>query len=79
MEHIAALTSRLALYGVLPLDFKEVYSVGDLLTQHLDELEQKALPAALPAATSDVDREDAVAAARTVVSTRAPYLRWRRN
>jgi hypothetical protein len=27
--------------GVLPLEFKPAYSVGDLLTQHLDELEQE--------------------------------------
>jgi len=28
--------------GVLPLEFKPAYSVGDLLTQHLDELEEEA-------------------------------------
>jgi hypothetical protein len=28
--------------GVLPLEFKPAYSVGDLLTQHLDDLEQEA-------------------------------------
>ena len=28
--------------GVLPLDFKPAHSVGELLTQHLDELEQEA-------------------------------------
>ena len=28
--------------GVLPLEFKPAYPVGDLLTQHLDELEQAA-------------------------------------
>jgi hypothetical protein len=28
--------------GVLPLDFKPAHSVGDLLTQHLDELEREA-------------------------------------
>jgi hypothetical protein len=28
--------------GVLPLEFKPAYSVGDLLTQHLEELEQEA-------------------------------------
>jgi hypothetical protein len=27
--------------GVLPLEFKPAHSVGDLLTQHLDELEQE--------------------------------------
>ena len=31
-----------ALYGGLLLEFKPAYSVGDLLTQHLDELEQEA-------------------------------------
>jgi hypothetical protein len=28
--------------GILPLEFKPAHSVGDLLTQHLDELEQEA-------------------------------------
>jgi len=28
--------------GALPLEFKPAYSVGELLTQHLDELEQEA-------------------------------------
>ena len=28
--------------GVLPLKFKPAHSVGDLLSQHLDELEQEA-------------------------------------
>ena len=28
--------------GVLPLEFKPAHSVGDLLTQHLDELEVEA-------------------------------------
>jgi hypothetical protein len=28
--------------GVLPLEFKPAYSVRDLLTQHLDELEQES-------------------------------------
>jgi hypothetical protein len=28
--------------GVLPLEFKPAHSIGDLLTQHLDELEQEA-------------------------------------
>ena len=28
--------------GVLPLEYKPAHSVGDLLTQHLDELEQEA-------------------------------------
>jgi hypothetical protein len=29
-------------YGVLPLEFKPVHSIGDLLVQHLDDLEQEA-------------------------------------
>jgi hypothetical protein len=29
-------------HGVLPLEFKPAYSVGDLLLQHLDALEQEA-------------------------------------
>jgi hypothetical protein len=28
--------------GVLPLEFKPAYSVGDFLTQHLDKLDQEA-------------------------------------
>jgi hypothetical protein len=28
-------------HGVLPLEFKPAHSVGDLLTYHLDELEQE--------------------------------------
>jgi hypothetical protein len=28
--------------GVLPLEFKPAYSVGDLLTHHLDDLEEEA-------------------------------------
>jgi len=28
--------------GVLPLEFKPAYAIGDLLTQHLDELEDEA-------------------------------------
>jgi hypothetical protein len=28
--------------GVLPLEFKPAFSVGDLLIQHLDDLEQEA-------------------------------------
>ena len=31
-----------ASHGVLPLEFKPAYSVGDLLLQHLDALEQEA-------------------------------------
>lgn len=29
-------------YGVLPLEFKPAYTIGDLLVQYLDELEQEA-------------------------------------
>ena len=29
-------------HGVLPLEFKPAHSVGDLLLQHLDSLEQEA-------------------------------------
>ncbi len=32
----------LGIYGVLPLEFKPAYSVGDLLLQHLDGLQQEA-------------------------------------
>src|SRR5262245_61995136 len=31
-----------ASHGVLPLEFKPAYSVGDLLLQHLDALEREA-------------------------------------
>jgi hypothetical protein len=31
-----------ASHGVLPLEFKPAYSIGDLLLQHLEALEQEA-------------------------------------
>jgi hypothetical protein len=43
MEHrVRMLLGIFAAKGVLPLEFKPAHSVGDLLTQHLDELEQEA-------------------------------------
>jgi hypothetical protein len=43
LEHrIQMLLGVFSAKGVLPLEFKPVYSVGDLLMQHLDELEQEA-------------------------------------
>jgi len=43
LEHrIQMLLGVFAARGVLPLEYKPVYSVGDLLTQHLDELEAEA-------------------------------------
>ena len=36
------LLEAFAAKGVLPLEFKPAYSVGDLLVQHLEELEQEA-------------------------------------
>jgi hypothetical protein len=48
-QRLAALEQRVqmllgifAAVGVLPLEFKPAYSVGDLLVQHLDELEREA-------------------------------------
>jgi hypothetical protein len=43
LEHqVQMLLGIFAAKGVLPLDFKPAYSVGDLLVQHLDELEREA-------------------------------------
>jgi hypothetical protein len=43
LEHrVQMLIGIFSAKGVLPLEFKPAYSVGDLLTQHLDELEQEA-------------------------------------
>src|SRR6478752_3299847 len=43
LEHrVQMLLSIFSAKGVLPLEFKPAHSVGDLLTQHLDELEQEA-------------------------------------
>jgi len=42
LEHrVQMLLGIFSAKGVLPLEFKPAYSVGDLLTQHLDELEQQ--------------------------------------
>ncbi len=43
LEHrVQMLLGIFSVKGVLPLEFKPAHSVGDLLTQHLDELEQEA-------------------------------------
>ena len=43
LEHrVQMLLGIFSAKGVLPLEFKPAYSVGDLLTQHLDELDQEA-------------------------------------
>jgi hypothetical protein len=43
VEHrVQMLLGIFAARGVLPLEFKPAHSVGDLLVQHLDELEQEA-------------------------------------
>ena len=43
LEHrVQMLLGVFSAKGVLPLEFKPAYSVGDLLTQHLDALEQEA-------------------------------------
>jgi hypothetical protein len=43
IEHrVQMLLGIFASHGVLPLEFKPAYSVGDLLLQHLDALEQEA-------------------------------------
>jgi hypothetical protein len=41
-QRVQMLLGIFASHGVLPLDFKPAYSVGDLLLQHLDALEQEA-------------------------------------
>jgi hypothetical protein len=41
-QRIQMLLGIFAAHGVLPLEFKPAYSVGDLLVQHLDQLEQEA-------------------------------------
>jgi hypothetical protein len=42
LEHrVQMLLGIFSAKGVLPLEFKPAYSVGDLVTQHLDELEQE--------------------------------------
>jgi hypothetical protein len=43
LEHrVQMLLGVFAAKGVLPLEFKPAQSVGDLLIQHLDELEKEA-------------------------------------
>jgi hypothetical protein len=41
-QRVQMLLGIFASHGVLPLEFKPTYSVGDLLLQHLDALEQAA-------------------------------------
>jgi hypothetical protein len=41
-QRMQMLLGIFASHGVLPLEFKPAYSVGDLLLQHLDALEQEA-------------------------------------
>jgi len=41
-QRIQMLLGIFAAHGVLPLDFKPAYNVGDLITQHLDALEREA-------------------------------------
>lgn len=41
-QRVQTLLGVFASHGVLPLEFKPAYSVGDLLLQHLDALEQEA-------------------------------------
>ena len=41
-QRIQMLVGIFASHGVLSLEFKPAYSVGDLLLQHLDALEQEA-------------------------------------
>jgi hypothetical protein len=39
---VQVLLGIFAAKGVLPLEFKPAYSVGDLLAQHIEELEREA-------------------------------------
>ena len=41
-QRVQMLLGVFASHGVLPLEFKPAYSVGDLLLQHLETLEQEA-------------------------------------
>jgi len=41
-QRVWMLLGIFASHGVLPLEFKPAHSVGDLLVQHLDALEQEA-------------------------------------
>jgi hypothetical protein len=40
-QRVQMLLGIFASHGVLPLEFKPAYSVGDLLLQHMDALEQR--------------------------------------
>jgi hypothetical protein len=41
-QRIQLLLGIFSAHGVLPLDFKPAHNVGDLIMQHLDELEREA-------------------------------------
>jgi hypothetical protein len=41
-HHVQMLLGIFSAKGVLPLEFKPTHTIDDLLTQHLDELEQEA-------------------------------------
>ena len=41
-QRVQMLLGVFASHGVLPLEFKPAHSIGDLLLQHLDALEQEA-------------------------------------
>jgi hypothetical protein len=41
-QRVQMLLGIFASHSVLPLEFKPAYSVGDLILQHLDALEQEA-------------------------------------
>jgi hypothetical protein len=41
-HRVQMLLGTFAAYAVLPMEFEPTYSVGDLLVQHLDDLEQEA-------------------------------------
>jgi hypothetical protein len=57
-QRVQMLLGVFASHGVLPLEFKPAYSVGDLLLQHLESLEQEAerARAGAPAAISGTSR-----------------------
>jgi hypothetical protein len=65
-QRVHMLLGTFSANGVSPLKFKLVYSVGDLLTQHLDELEH------------EVERTEGTAQALTnhftrVITTASPF------
>jgi hypothetical protein len=41
-QRVQMLLGIFASHGVLPLEFKPAHSIGDLLVQHLDDLEREA-------------------------------------